>query len=375
MEKIISRVFILVIDSFGIGGAIDAKEYGDEGSDTYLSISEGIKVPNLVALGINNIDGVLVLPKMKNPLGQFARLTEKSMGKDTVTGHFEIAGLITKKPLPTFPNGFPTEIIEKLEKAFGRQIIGNCVASGTEIIAQMGDVSTNEDKPIVYTSADSVLQIAANEDKISIEEIYAMCEKAREIMSGEDFGVGRIIARPFRYGAKGYYRTANRRDYSLPPQAPTMLDRLKEKGFEVKGVGKIRDIFCGCGLTEHIESHSNRAGLEAVSIEIEKDFNGLVFVNLVDTDMIYGHRNDVPGYRKCVEEFDDYLNTIISSLKDSDALIITADHGCDPSTPSTDHSREDVPFLLYGKKIAPKNLGTIKGFDFIANLTEELLTK
>ena len=374
MENNKKRVTVLVVDSFGIGGAVDAKDYGDEGSNTYLSISEGINVPNLVSLGLNNIDDVAIKPKAEKPLGKYARLAEKSVGKDTTCGHFEIAGLITKKPYPTFPNGFPDEIVQKLELAFGRQIIGNCAASGTEIIAQMGDVSSNEGKPIVYTSADSVLQIAANEDVIPLDELYDMCSKARAIMSGEDFGVGRIIARPFKLGSKGYYRTSNRRDYSLPPQEATMLDRLKEKGLEVVGVGKIHDIFCGKGLTKHIPSHSNKEGLEIVLTELGRDFSGLIFANLVDTDMLYGHRNDVEGYRKCVEEFDGYLGKIMQALKDYDAVIVVADHGCDPATPSTDHSRENVPYLFYGKDIKPENLGTILGFDYVAKVTEELFS-
>lgn len=373
MEKQSKRVTILVVDSLGIGGAFDAKDYGDEGSNTYQSIAEGISAPNLVSLGLNNIDGVTALPKVEKPLGKFARLCEVSIGKDTNVGHFELVGLVTKKPLPTFPNGFPDEKIAQLEQAFGRQIIGNCAASGTEIIARMGDVSGNEGKPIVYTSADSVLQIATNEDVIPLEELYDMCLKARDIMSGEEFGVGRIIARPFKLGSKGYYRTSNRRDFSLPPQEPTMLDRLKEKGYEVVGIGKIHDIFCGRGLTKTISTHSNKEGMEAVLSQLKRDFSGLIFVNLVDTDMLYGHRNDVDGYRKCVEEFDEYLGKVLSALKESDALIVTADHGCDPSTPSTDHSRENVPFLLYGKHIEPENLGIIEGFYYVAKVTEDIL--
>lgn len=372
MEKI-KRIFLLVVDSFGIGGAKDAKFYNDEGSDTYRAVQDGIRVPVMVSLGLNNIVGVTATPKEKNPKGKFARLHEKSAGKDTNTGHFEIAGLITAKPLPTFPDGFPNHIIEKLEKAFGKKVIGNVAASGTEIINRLGDISTNEKKPIVYTSADSVLQIAANEDVIPLDELYLMCERAREIMSG-DYSVGRIIARPFKLGKNGYYRTENRRDYSLPPHGDTMLDRLKSKGLAVIGVGKIKDIFCNKGLTKHLEAHSNNEALDAVLKEMDNDFHGLLFANLVDTDMLYGHRNDIDGYRKCVERFDEYLGQIISKMKRGDAVIVTADHGCDPSTPSTDHSRENVPYLFYSIGTVSEDLGEIEGFDFIAKAVEELLS-
>lgn len=368
------RAFVLVVDSFGIGGAADAHLFGDEGSNTYKAISENIKVPNLIKLGFNNIDGVQNEPKEQNPIGSYARLIEKSMAKDTVTGHLEIMGLETVKPLPTFPNGFPQEIVEKLESAFGVSMLGNEAASGTEIIERLGEESTKSGCPILYTSADSVLQIAANEDVIPVEKLYEMCEKAREIMSG-DFAVGRIIARPFRKGMVGYYRTANRKDYSLPPQGKTMLDTLNAKGYEVKGIGKIRDIFSGQGLTEHIESHSNKEGYEKINIELEKDFDGLVFVNLVDTDMLYGHRNDIEGYRKCVERFDEFVGTMIPKLTENDLLVITADHGCDPSTPSTDHSRENVPYISYQKGEKSVNYGTVEGFVFVGNQVEKFLKK
>jgi phosphopentomutase len=372
MRNGIKRVFLLVVDSFGIGGASDAADYGDAGSDTYKSISGGISAPNMAALGLNNIDGVDAAPKAPNPKGQYARLIEKSVGKDTVTGHFEIAGLVSPKPQPLFPDGFPKEIVDKLESAFGRKTLGNCAASGTEIIKRLGEQSTAEAKPIIYTSADSVLQIAANEDVIPLSELYTMCEKARQIMSG-DYAVGRVIARPFKRGAEGFYRTENRRDYSLPPHDETMLDRLKARGFAVKGVGKIKDIFSGRGLTEHIEAHSNDEAYGAVINELDKDFTGLVFVNLVDTDMLFGHRNDIEGYRKCVERFDEFLGRLMDRMRADDAVIVTADHGCDPATPSTDHSRENVPYLYWHKNITPQNLGTILGFDFVAQTIEKLL--
>ena len=367
------RAFILVVDSFGIGKASDAYLYGDEGSDTYKSISKGIEVPNLVMLGLNNIDGVEALPKCDKPLASYARLIEKSVGKDTVTGHFEIAGIISVKPQPTFPDGFPDEIVYKLEKAFGAKILGNEAASGTEIIKRLGRQSTDEVRPIVYTSADSVLQIAANESVIPLERLYQMCESARRIMCG-DYAVGRIIARPFLEGKDGFYRTENRKDYSLLPPRDSLLDMLKKKGKTVIGVAKIRDIFSGQGLTEHIAVHSNDEVCKDVSDVLDRDFDGLCFVNLVDTDMVYGHRNDVDGYRRCVERFDGYLGQMLGKLKSDDMFIITADHGCDPATPSTDHSRENVPYFCYVKGREGENLGTIKGFDFVAKTVYKYLT-
>lgn len=367
------RVFILVIDSFGIGGAKDAYVYGDEGSDTYKSISKGIKIPNLISLGFNNIDGVEAMPKAEKPLASFARLVELSRGKDTVTGHFEIAGIISPKPQPTYPNGFPKDVIDELENAFGVKVLGNEVASGTEIIQRLGRQSTDEKRPIVYTSADSVLQIAANESVIPLERLYEMCEIARKIMCGEN-AVGRIIARPFLEGANGFYRTENRRDYSLLPPKDTVMDKLKAKGFECIGVAKIRDIFSGRGLTEHVVAHTNDEVCEATLKVMERDFSGLCFVNLVDTDMLYGHRNDVDGYRACVERFDAYLPKMFERLNDDDMFIITADHGCDPSTISTDHSRENVPYLCFVKNRNGENLGTIEGFDFIAKTVYKYLT-
>lgn len=367
------RAFILVLDSFGIGKASDAYLYGDEGSDTYKSISKGIEVPNLVKLGLNNIDGVEVMPKCDKPIASFARLIEKSVGKDTVTGHFEIAGIVSEKPQPTFPDGFPDEIITKLEAAFGLKILGNEAASGTEIIKRLGRQSTDEVKPIVYTSADSVLQIAANESVIPLEKLYKMCESARKIMCG-DYAVGRIIARPFLEGKDGFYRTENRKDYSLLPPRDSLLDMLKKKGQSVIGIAKIRDIFSGQGLTEHIPVHSNDDVCEAVLKVLERDFTGLCFVNLVDTDMLYGHRNDVDGYRKCVERFDRYLEKMLKLLRHDDMFIVTADHGCDPATPSTDHSRENVPYLCYVRNREGENLGTVEGFDFVAKTVYKYLT-
>ncbi len=372
MEKGVKRVFCFVVDSFGIGGAIDANQFGDEGSDTYKAICENIKIPNLQNLGLNNIDGIDILPKSKKPIAKYARLEEISVAKDTVTGHWEMMGIETKKTLPTYPNGFPQEVVEKLEKAFQRKLIGNFSASGTEIIKQLGDESTRTGSPILYTSADSVLQLACNEDEIPLEEIYDMCQKARELMTGEH-AVSRVIARPFRKGIVGYYRTGDRKDYALLPPNNSTLVKLKNKGFDVIGVGKIFDIFSGVGLTKKIFAHQNLEVYDKIFPLMRENFNGFVFVNLVDTDMNYGHRNDVGGYRLCVEEFDVFLGKFIELMKDDDVLIVTADHGCDPSTPSTDHSRENVPYLQFQKNCPGENLGTIKGFKFVGETVEKLL--
>jgi len=365
-----NRAFVIVIDSFGIGGADDAALYGDEGSNTYKSISSGIHIPNLVTLGLNNIDGVDVYPKAPKPLGDYARLKPKSAGKDTTTGHFELAGIVNTKPQPTFPSGFPKHIIDKLTERFGMEIIGNVAASGTEIINRLGDEATEGNKAIVYTSADSVLQIAVNEEKVGLKKLYEMCRAAREIMSG-DYAVGRIIARPFLKGENGYYRTPNRKDFSLLPPSPTMLDKLSQKGYSVIGIGKINDIFSGKGLTRHIEAHGNDEVICETEKVLDESFKGICFVNLVDTDMVYGHRNDIKGYRECVERIDKAVGRFLPKVKQGDLFIITADHGCDPATPSTDHSREDVPYLAFTPSKTGRNLGTIYGFDFVSRIVLE----
>lgn len=364
------RFFIIVLDSCGIGELPDANLWHDEGSNTLGAIrnNPAFNCPNLKKLGLFNIDDVD--GGIDNPQGAFARLGELSMGKDTTIGHWEIAGLVSPKALPTYPNGFPKEIIDEFEKRTGRKTLCNKPYSGTEVIKDYGEEHIKTGALIVYTSADSVFQIAAHEEVVPVKELYRYCEIAREILVG-DHGVGRVIARPFT-GEYPFTRTANRHDFSLVPPKETMLDLLKNSGYETISVGKIYDIFAGKGLSESNRTCSNANGME-VTLELQKrDFNGLCFVNLVDFDMKFGHRNDVEGYAKAMTEFDGYLGEFLENMRDEDALIITADHGCDPSTPSTDHSREYVPMLMCGKNIkSGVNLGTRFGFcDISATVLE-----
>ena len=367
------RVFIIVLDSFGIGEMPDARRFRDEGSNTIGSVSSSqfFYAPTLQKLGLFNIDGVTAtVSPIDEPKGAYLRLSELSDGKDTTTGHWEMAGLVSTKPFPTYPKGFPKDIIATLEEKFGRKIICNKPYSGTEVIKDYGDEHVKTGALIVYTSADSVLQIAAHEDYVPIDELYRYCQIARDVMQGEH-AVGRIIARPFKGESGGYYRTENRHDFSLSPTKETMLDILKENKFDVISVGKIFDIFNGCGITKAYRTKNNDEGMET-TLKIQQDeFNGLCFVNLVDFDMLYGHRNDVDGYAKAISQFDNELSKFIKNMKADDMLIITADHGCDPLTESTDHSREYVPVIFYGDKIMPKNLGTKAGFDYIAGTVLE----
>ncbi len=367
------RVFLIVLDSFGIGALPDSKRFGDENPNTLLGISksEFFAIPNLTKLGFANIDGVS-LEGTDEQMGVVARLKEISNGKDTTIGHWEIAGLVSENPLPTYPNGFPTEILEKLKEKTGRDIICNLPYSGTEVIKDYGKEHVETGKLIVYTSADSVLQIAAHENIVPLEDLYSYCRMAREIMQGEH-AVGRIIARPFITKDGAFVRTANRRDFSLEPTKDTLLDALKEKGYDVIGVGKISDIFASKGITESIPSHGNDEGMEIALELTEKDFSGLAFINLVDFDMIYGHRNDVDGYAKAISRFDAWLPSFINRMTDEDTLIITADHGCDPSDVSTDHTREYVPFVLYNKNIEPKNANTKESLSCVAATVAKIL--
>jgi phosphopentomutase len=367
------RVFLIVLDSFGIGPLPDSKRFGDENPNTLLGISksEFFSIPNLSKLGFTNIDGVS-LEGVEGQTGVVARLKEISNGKDTTIGHWEIAGLVSEKPLPTYPDGFPSEILQKLEEKTGRGILCNLPYSGTEVIKDYGQEHVETGKLIVYTSADSVLQIAAHEEIVPLEDLYSYCRMAREIMQGEH-AVGRIIARPFITKDGAFVRTANRRDFSLEPTKDTLLDVLKEKGYDVIGVGKISDIFASKGITESIPSHGNDEGMEIALDLIEKDFSGLAFINLVDFDMIYGHRNDVDGYAKAISRFDAWLPSFLERMGDEDTLIITADHGCDPSDVSTDHTREYVPFVLYGKNIEPKNAKTMESLSCVAATVAKIL--
>ncbi len=355
------RVFIIVLDSCGCGEMPDSYLWHDEGSNTLGAIrnNEKFNCPNLINLGLFNVEGVG--GGIANPKGSFARLKETSMGKDTTIGHWEIAGIISPKPLPTYPNGFPEDVIAEFEKRTGRKVLCNMPYSGTEVIKDYGREHVETGALIVYTSADSVFQIAAHEDVVPVPELYHYCEIAREMLQDEH-GVGRVIARPFN-GEWPYARTSNRHDYSLIPPKTTMLDVLKEKGLATISVGKIYDIFAGKSVSESNRTTSNTHGMQ-VALDIQKrDFEGLCFVNLVDFDMKYGHRNDIDGYANAMTEFDVQLGEFLPNMREDDVLIITADHGCDPATPSTDHSREYVPMIVCGKNIkAGVDLGTRSTF-------------
>lgn len=369
------RVFLIVLDSVGIGEMPDAAEYGDVGSNTLAAAagSPSFSMENMRKLGLFNIDGVTCCRGTDAPLGAYARMGEASKGKDTTIGHWEIAGLISDKPLPTYPNGFPTEVTEAFSKVTGRGVLCNKPYSGTDVIRDYGEEHMKSGDLIVYTSADSVFQIAAHEDVVPVEELYHICEQAREILQGKH-GVGRVIARPFIGEPGNFTRTANRHDYSLVPPEKTMLNYLQEAGLSVSGVGKIYDIFAGSGITEMVRTKNNEEGIDRTVEYLKKDFEGLCFINLVDYDMIYGHRNDVNGYAAALTYFDERLPELTGLLRDEDILMITADHGCDPSTPSTDHSREYTPLVITGKCIkAGRNLGTRHTFaDIGATILEYL---
>ncbi len=360
------RVFLIVLDSLGIGEMPDSHLFNDDGSDTLNAIrkSEYFNCPNLVNLGLFNIDGVG--GGIKNPIGSYAKMAEKSKGKDTTIGHWEIAGVVSNKPLPTYPNGFPEEIIKEFEEKTGRKTLCNKPYSGTEVIKDYGEEHVKTGKFIVYTSADSVFQIASHESVVPLEELYTACEIARKILAGEN-GVGRVIARPFE-GEHPFKRTANRHDYSLKPPKKTMLDLLSDSKKDTIGIGKIYDIFAGYGINQSYRIKNNLEGINK-TIEIAKgNFNGICFTNLVDFDAVYGHRNDVDGYAKALTEFDEKLGELLGVLQAEDMLIITADHGCDPSTPSTDHSREYTPMLVVGSKIkSGVNLGVRGSFSDISS--------
>lgn len=365
----IKRVFIIVLDSFGIGNEPDAADFGDGKCNTLASLttSPELHAPNLTKLGLFNIDGVGCGTPADSPIGSFARLRELSRGKDTTIGHWEIAGIVSEQPMPTYPNGFPPEILERLSAACdGKKMLCNKPYSGTQVIHDYGREQEETGGLIVYTSADSVLQIAANEADVPVERLYEYCRAAREIMQGEH-GVGRIIARPYVGSYPNYKRTAHRHDFSLDPTGDTMMDALVRKGYEVIGVGKISDIFAGRGITRSTGvNESNADGMEKTLRIQQEDFTGLCFVNLVDFDMAYGHRRDIAGYARATTEFDVQLGTFMENMREDDVLMITADHGCDPGAPGTDHTREYVPLLVYGARIRPNtNLGTYPTFAMI----------
>lgn len=369
------RVFLIILDSLGIGAAPDAKDFGDEGANTLKSIYKTglLNIPNLIKMGMGNIDGIDFLEKSKNQTAATVRLLELSRGKDTTIGHWEIAGIVSKKPLPTYPCGFPEEIIEDFKKTTGRKVLCNKPYSGTEVIRDFGEEHIKTGSLIVYTSADSVFQIAAHEDIVPPATLYEYCRAARRILNGEH-AVGRVIARPFITENGVFKRTANRRDFSIEPPKSTLLDAIKSAGLDVISVGKISDIFATRGITEPIASHGNTEGLKITSELLDKKFSGLAFINLVDFDSHYGHRQDATGYANAINEFDLWLGDFCNGLEDDDALIITADHGCDPSDDSTDHTREYVPLLVYGKKIKPKCLGTKNSFGTVARLVADMLS-
>lgn len=370
----IKRVFLIVLDSFGIGELEDAADYGDEGSNTLAAIvkSDKFKAPNLQKLGLFNIEGVDHSMAVEKPLASFARLKEMSKGKDTTIGHWEIAGIVSNKPHPTFPNGFPKDFLEEFSKKTGRGYLCNMPYSGTAVIERYGQEHMKTGDLIVYTSADSVFQIAAHEEVVSLDELYRYCEIARELLKGDDLGVGRVIARPFVGEPGNFTRTPNRHDYSLVPPKKTVMDELLEEGKDSIGVGKIYDIFAGKGIAQTHKMKNNEDGMNITIDLMDKDFEGMCFTNLVDFDMKFGHRNDIDGYANATTEFDLQLGQMMDKMRDDDLLILTADHGCDPSTPSTDHSREHVPMLAYGKMIKEGiDLGTRTSFSDIAKTISE----
>ena len=376
------RFFLIVLDSFGIGEMPDAKSFGDIGVNTIGAVSKSdmLDIPNLTKLGLLKIDGVNVSEKLAHDAitneALIARMTEKSAGKDTTIGHWEIAGLISEKPLPTYPNGFPSDVLEKFSEKTGRKVLCNKPYSGTKVINDYGDEHLRTGDLIVYTSADSVFQIAAHESIVSPDELYEYCKIAREILVGEH-GVGRVIARPFEGTSGDYKRTSRRHDFSLLPPGDTMLDVLKKSGKDVIAVGKINDIFAGKGITEYVYTSGNEEGIQKTLEYLDKDFEGLCFINLVDYDMLYGHRRDVDGYAAALSFFDKKLPEIIGKMREEDILLITADHGCDPSyTKTTDHTREYTPVVMYGKNVAPINLGTRDTFaDISATVLDYFDTK
>ncbi len=368
-----SRFVLVVLDSVGVGELPDAWQYGDEGSNTLANLAlavGGLQLPNLQRLGLGNIIPITGVIPQKNPMAAWGKMAEKSPGKDTTTGHWELAGLVLTTPFPTYPNGFPKTIIDAFSQAIGRGILGNTTASGTEIIEKLGAEHIKTGKPIVYTSADSVFQIAAHEQIVHLPQLYQWCQAAREILVDEH-GVGRVIARPFIGKTGNFKRTQNRKDFSIEPTGQTILDYLTANRIHVTAIGKIYDIFTGRGISKHVPSHNNLETVFNIIESINEIDSGLIFANLVDFDMLFGHRNDYQGYADALIEFDQLLPRIIDALAPDDLLLITADHGCDPTTKSTDHSREYVPLLVYGKNINPVDLQTRETFADVAQTIAE----
>ena len=367
------RVILIVLDSVGVGELPDAATYADEGSNTLGNIARVVplRIPGLRSLGLDRIVDIGERSSAE-PIGAYGRMAERSPGKDSVTGHWEIAGLVLDRPFPTFPNGFPVDVVAEFERRIGRGSLANTVASGTAIIEQLGDEHVKTGKPIVYTSADSVFQIAAHEDVVQVEELYRWCEAAYDIV-GKGMGVGRVIARPFCGKSGAYKRTANRRDFALTPFAPTLLDVLKDAGHPVVAVGKIEDLFAGRGITEAVHTVDDDEGMDEIAAAMEKAVSGLIFANLVDFDTQFGHRNLVAGYAENLEKFDLRLVHLLPNLRENDLLVVTADHGNDPTTPSTDHSREYVPLMVAGARVKKGvDLGTRQTFADLGQTIAEL---
>jgi len=374
--KFVNRAIVIVLDSVGVGELPDAADYGDSGSNTLAHVAEvvgGLYLPNLAEMGIGNIASIHGVGPVALASACYGKMAERSAGKDTTTGHWELMGIITEKPFPTYPHGFPPEIISEFEKRTGRKVLGNKVASGTEIIQELGEEHIRSGRPIVYTSADSVFQIACHEDVIPVEELYKMCRIARSILTAPH-NVQRVIARPFTGTPGKFVRTERRRDFALEPQGETLMDLIVSRGGEVIGIGKIEDIFAGRGVTKAVHASGNSECIKATLSSILKGEGTLVFTNLVDFDMLYGHRNDPVGYARAMENFDAAVPHLMEFLRDEDVMVITADHGCDPTTSSTDHSREYVPLLVYGRSLAHGiNLGIRETFSDVACTLADLL--
>lgn len=366
------RVFLIILDSLGVGAMPDAADYGDVGANTLGSVRRSplFSVPNLESLGLFNIMGVG--GGVKAPKAAYCRLAEKSGGKDTIVGHWEICGVVSEKPMPTYPKGFPDEVIEAFSALTGKKVLCNLPYSGTEVIKDYGEEHLRTGSLILYTSADSVFQLAAHEDVVPVEELYGYCEIARKLLKGKH-GVGRVIARPFVGAAGSFTRTSRRRDYALPPPSPTVLNAISESGMQVIAVGKINDIFAGSGVTSYYKTKSNAEGMKLCSAIQGEDFEGLCFVNLVDFDSVYGHRRDVNGYAAAMTEFDRALGEFMAGMRPEDVLMISGDHGCDPGYSHTDHTREYTPLLIYGHGIKPVDLGEGESFALIGKTVGELL--
>jgi len=367
------RVFLFVLDSLGAGQAADAGDFGDAGAFTLRTLYDSGKlhIPNLLKLGLGNIDGLSFLGGVEEPTASYGRFAEDSRGRDTVMGHWELMGCVSEKPFPVFPDGFPGDLIKELEDISGHTIIGNIAASGTEIIKTLGQESIEKNALIVYTSADSVLQVAAHENRVSLQELYDICQKFRDLLTG-DSGVGRVIARPFTGFGGAFYRLPDRKDFCLLPPTGTYLDELKARGLDVIGVGKIRDIFGGRGLTDSVPAHNNEESMAGAMAMLDRDFRGLCFVNLVDFDMLYGHRRDTGGYVDALNALDTWLPGFLQKLRPTDLAIFTADHGCDPGYAGSDHTRESIPALIVGGKPGV-NLRVRQGFAGIGATVAEAL--